>query len=139
MATYDPFNNIVNFGGVDLGGWAEGTVIEIERDEDTFSKKVGTNGDVCWVRNRNRGGKAKLTLMQDSLSNDVLSNFMSADEALGTGVQPFQMTDAAGTTVVHASAGRISKPGAVKRGKEHNSVEWTIDLADVDVFIGGHS
>jgi len=137
--TYDPKQMKVSFGGVILGGFADGTFLEVERDEDTFSRKVGAAGEACWVRNNNRGGKVTFTVMQDSATNSVLSSFLKADELLGTGVQTFYAAEANGSTAVHATEARITKPPAVKRGKEHDNVEWVIDCADIDVFVGGLS
>lgn len=135
--TYDPKQMKITFGGLILGAFADGTFLEVERDEDTFSRKVGASGEACWVRNRNRGGKITFTVMQDSLTNDGLSAFVVVDELTGQGVQSFFAAEANGTTAVHSGECRISKPAKVTRGKEHNSVEWTIDCADIDIFNGG--
>jgi hypothetical protein len=135
--TYDPKQDKVSFGGVVLGGFADGTFIKVERDEDTFSRKTGAAGEQVWIRNRNRGGKVTLTLMQQSQSNDALSAFMAADELLGTGVQPLFIAEVNGTTLVHAGEARVAKPPVVNRSKDAETVEWVMDCADIDVFVGG--
>lgn len=135
--TYDPKQVVCTFGNIILSGFADGTFITAERDEDAFSRKVGAAGEACWVRNNNRGGAVTFTTMQDSQTNDVLSTFAAADDLNGTGVQSFFMKDLTGTSLVHAGECRIKKMPKLERGKELAEVEWQLDCADLDIFLGG--
>lgn len=134
--TYDPANVNVSFNGSIINGFAE-SFIEIEYDEDTFSKQVGAGGEVTRTRNRNAGGKITLRLLQDSLANDILHAAWLADQNgnLGSGV--FQMDELNGTTRVVAVNAWVMKAPVIRRGKEAQEVEWVLDTDRLDHVIGG--
>ena len=46
VRTYDPKAVAVLIGGVPIGGFADGTFISVERDNDTFQKVSGSDGIV---------------------------------------------------------------------------------------------
>ncbi len=86
---YDPFQLIVTWGPNLISGFAEGTFLEVTRDEQAFLKKVGADGEVARARNKNRSGQIKITLLQTSQSNDVFAAAQNADEQTGLGIFPF--------------------------------------------------
>ncbi len=92
-SSYNPADTDVTIGGVTITGFAEGTGIEIERDEDSFTKQTGSNGEVTRILRNNRGAKVILTLLQGSESNLVLSNFLNIDENSGAGSVPLMIKD----------------------------------------------
>ena len=51
---YDPGKIVVVFRGILISGYAEGTFVNAERNEDSFEVSVGAGGDVTRVRKRNR-------------------------------------------------------------------------------------
>jgi hypothetical protein len=135
---YDPNNNIVTFCSVLIQGFADGTYIEVERDEDGWSKQKGSQGDTTWVRNRNRGGKITVTLMAGSPTNDALNLIAQQDELLGTGVGPASVREIGGTTFVRATFARIQKRPAITRSKDgSHTVQWIFDCADLEPSVGG--
>lgn len=137
LRTYDPGKVVISFKGIVFVAPADGTFITVERDEDTWSKSYGSDGDVARVRNRKRGGKATVTLMGISPTNDQLSTIVDIDERTGLGVGTFQVLDLNGTTLVHATNGWLVRPANYEAGNEHTNREWMIDLEVVDMFIGG--
>ncbi|MED4977222.1 DUF3277 domain-containing protein [Weizmannia sp. FSL K6-0777] len=68
MATYDPNLVTVTVAGRFITGFAEGTMVECEKDEDKFSTKVSAKGEVSLVVKNNPLGTITLTLAQDSPS-----------------------------------------------------------------------
>ncbi len=133
------FNKVsCSLGGILITGFMEDTVITVTRDEDSFEKHTGADGEVSRAANANKGGTATLRLKQTSLSNDMLSNRLAADELSNTGVGVFNVTDAGGRTNVNAAEAWIKKPAEVTFAKGVEGREWTIDLANVDMFIGGN-
>jgi hypothetical protein len=135
---YDPGRIVVSFNGVVLQGFASGTFVKAERDNDTFSKVYGAHGDVGRVRSRKRGGKITITLMGISPSNDVLSGFVELGESAGLGdTGAIQIEDLQGTTLCHGTNGWVTRPANYEAGDDLSNREWVIDCDDLDMFIGG--
>jgi hypothetical protein len=137
--TYDPKKIHFSFAGSILTGYAPDTFLEVERDEDAYTKQVGATGEVVRSRNNNRGGKITLTLMADSASNDILSAIAAADEVGNAGVAPVLGEDANGTTLFSGANAWIQKMPKVERGKEAGTVQWAFDVAELKIFAGGLS
>lgn len=134
---YTPDQVIVSFKGYDIFGFMDGTFIDIEREEDGFTKHVGARGDVTRTQNMNRSGKITITLMMGSPSNDVLSLFYNDDEKDRDQVGPFLLKDLSGTTRVQATDAWIMKLPKIERAKEAGSVQWVFECAELVVRAGG--
>ena len=80
LRTYDPKQVVISIGGVPISGYADGTFLLIDRDENAFTKVTGADGTSTRVKSNNRAGSMTLTLKQSSPSNDVLSGFATLDE-----------------------------------------------------------
>ena len=138
VRTYDPKLVIVTIGGVPMSGFADGTFVTVERDNDNFSKVSGADGITSRARSNDRGGALTLTLAQTSPMNDVLSGFAKADELSNAGIVPVRIADLSGSTVLFAAFGWVKKPPAVEFSKEVSNREWVLDLADLDMRVGGN-
>lgn len=136
--TYDPKQVSMIVGGKIMAGFADGTYIEAERDEDSFMKKIGVDGEVSRAKNNNRGGKITITLMQTSPSNDDLSAFQQADEQTGQGVVPVILKDGSGRTLITSTAAWVKKPAKVNLAKEVETRQWILDVGEFIVFVGGN-
>lgn len=145
MATfknYDPDGIIVTVNAIPVQGFAPGTFVRVERDEDTFTEQVGAGGDVVRVRNRNRMGKVTITLLQSSPTNDQLSLMHRADEltapgVVSTGVGQVMVKELNGATVAGGANAWVRKPPQIEFGAEASNREWVIQVADMDMFVGG--
>lgn len=136
---YNPAEVNVIVGGLTISGFAEGTGIEVERDEDTFTKQTGSNGEVTRVMRNNRGGKMIFTLLQGSESNLVLSNFHNVDENTGTGVVPVIVKDNSGVSVHESTTAWVLKPAKAGYNTAHEARVWTLDCAQLIGSIGGNT
>jgi len=136
LRTYDPRSVIVSIGGVPMSGYADGTFLTVDRDEDAFSKVTGADGYSTRVKSNNRGGSLTLTLKQSSPSNDVLSGFANLDELSNAGVVPVLVKDTSGNSIYFSATGWVKKYPSSEFGKELNNRDWVIDLAEMDVFVG---
>lgn len=139
IRTYDPKQVIVTIGGVPMSGYADGTFLLIDRDENAFTKVTGADGVTTRVKSNNRSGTMTLTLKQSSASNDVLSGFAALDELANSGVVPILIKDLSGNSIYFSATGWIQKYPASEFGKEINNREWVLDLVDVDVFVGSNA
>jgi hypothetical protein len=137
VRTYDANKVVVVFGANILTGFADGSFLTVERSEDSFTVYVGSSGEVARSRSNNKTGTSTLKLMQTSLSNDILSAYMVADELSGQGIVPFQVKDLQGTTLVLAKESWVLKPADAEFAREAGEREWKIQHAELEVFIGG--
>ena len=134
----DPFQNIITVGPFRIGGFAEGTYIEVDRNVDAFTEVVGADGEFARAYQRNRSGTITLTLLQSSQSNRILDTFRLADEVSRAGVFPFLAKDlSSGLSLVFGAKTYVKK--APKQGWSQN-VEtrvWTLVCTDLDIKIEG--
>ncbi len=138
LRTYDPKKVIVNVGGVPISGFADGTFISAERDNDAWSKVSGADGVVSRAKSNDLTGTITLTLQQTSPANDVLTGFAIADELTNAGVVPVSVTDLGGRTLITSAFSWVIKRATAEFGKEIANREWTIACADLKMFLGGN-
>jgi hypothetical protein len=130
--TYSPKMVVATVGPVILRGFVDGTMIKVSRDVDAFSKHVGADGEVTRVESANKSGSLVASLALSSLANDELSVL-----ALSGACVPVTVKDLSGTTLAFAPNGWVKKPADIQYGKELDGREWTIDLDEVTMFVGG--
>lgn len=134
---YDPKAVVVTFRGAILTGYADGTFITAERNEDSFALQVGADGEYTRTISRNRSGRVTLTLLQTSPSNDILSAFAKVDEVSGQGKGPLSIKDLRGNTVVFAETAWLTRPSNVEYGTEGSSREWVFETGKLEMNVGG--
>lgn len=137
--TYNPDEVILTFGPVPLGGYGPGTFITVERDERSFTKMVGADGEVSRTRNKNQSGKVRFRVRQSSATNDILSGYLGADEAGGVGVFPLEVKDLSGTTLLTAANAWIDGVPTAEFGKEEAEREWVIECDKLVGLLGGNN
>lgn len=137
MKTFDINNVVATFLGNELSGFADGTAITIDRNEDTFTLVVGADGETARSRSNNRSGTISFTFLASSASNDILSAAAAADEATGQGVGPFFLKELNGGTTVVAPNAWVKKPASLEFAKEIGSREWTLECDYLEVHVGG--
>jgi len=134
-------NGIYNFNEVNLivgtqriKGFEDGSEITAERDEDSFTKKVGNDGNVTRSKTNNSTGKITFVLDQFSESNKYLQNLMNIDERTGKGIIPAKITDKSNANgeLAIATESWITKPASRGYGRESGPREWVIDCANLN-------
>lgn len=138
LKTYDPKQVLVLVGGVPMGGFTDGAFVSVSRDEDSFTKVVGADGETSRSKRNNRSGSMTLTLHQTSPSNDVLSALAIADELSNAGVVPVMVKDSSGRSILFSALGWIRKPADSSFSAEIEDREWVLDLADLDMSVAGN-
>ena len=109
FSNYDPARNILSVSGTQMGGFSDGTFINIARTVDSFEMSAGAAGDIVRRRINDKSGTVTLTLQQSSPSNDILSAQLALDELNGTGFGPMVFRDLNGLTIASAAVAWIRK------------------------------
>lgn len=137
MYTYDPAKVVVNVGGVNLEGYADGTFVTAERSSDTYTKSTGADGRTTRVKQNDKSGTITITLQQSSPSNNFLSSIMTLDETAGEGIVPVTIKDILSSSLISTGYAWVKKPPATPYAKENSNREWVLDCAVLEMFIGG--
>lgn len=137
--TFDPKAVSLIVGGHIVGGFADGTFVSVERNNDSYSRVGGADGEQTRARSNDKSGRFTFTLLQSSTSNSVLQGFQIADEVGNSGQVPVMVKDGNGSELVVAAAAWVVKPANVEHGKEVSNREWVLETGNVDFFGGGIS
>ena len=135
--SYDPKQYSLIVGGHIVGGLADGTFLSVSRNNDTFTLSMGADGEGARAKSNDKSGTFVFTLLQSSLSNDVLSGFHNADELNNGGQVPVLVKDNNGTTILQANTAWVRKPADVELAKEITGREWTIETDNLQMLVGG--
>jgi hypothetical protein len=136
--TYDPKQYSTIVGGNIITGFSDDDFVEIERDEDAFTKKVGVDGEITRAKSNNRAGHIILRIMQSSSSNDALSALAAADEATNAGAVPALAKDVSGRSAFATDVCWVKKYPKTVWKKGVAFWEWTLDCGNLEIFIGGN-
>lgn len=125
-------------GVTPIQGYADGEAFSLELDDDLYQKVTGADGDTSRSRRHGMSASAKINLMQTSPSNDALSGYALADRINNAGIIPITIRDLLGTTVIFGAYAWVKKPPVVSAGKEVTNREWMLDIASIELFVGGN-
>lgn len=137
LKNYDPLEVAVIVGGHVVSGYADGTFLVVERNNDTFARTTGASGETARAKSNDRSGKFTITLLQSSLSNGVLQGFATSDELANSGTFPVLIKDANGNDIFSAEIAWIMKPSNAEYGKEITEREWVIETGELIMVHGG--
>jgi hypothetical protein len=141
VSSYDAKQVSVSFAGLNLTGFAPGSFVNVEHNEDIFTLVVGADGDATRSRTNNNSGTFTLTLQQASGSNSDLTALYTLDAgtlgALGTG--PMLIKDSSGNTLMGAEVAWIRKLPAVEFGVESTNRVWVFETDNLTMFVGSNN
>ena len=137
VTDYDPDTIVITVNGTPISGYADGTFVSVERDEDSWTTVVGSQGEVARARSRNLSGKITLTLMQTSASNALLEGLMIADDYSQQGQFVVSIADTNYKGICLSDSSWIVKPAILSYGRELEDREWTIQCARIE-YLGAY-
>lgn len=141
LKVYDADQVTFIFAAIPIdSGYADGEFIRITKTNPDFTTKEGTDGQVTRSKTNSGHHVIKLTLMQSSSGNALLSALRNIDLAAsnGAGVGPILIRDRSGTSLYAASKAWIAAPPEVVFSREAEAREWTIECADFARLDGGN-
>lgn len=124
--TYDVEKVNVVVGGVVLTGYADGSMVSAERNEDSVLPHVGTKGEVAYAENADRTGKFTVTLAETSPHNIYL-NRLATTKNSQVDVAIVSMNEHA--VQVTGTNCRVLKPANVEVGRKVGEREYEIFAA----------
>lgn len=133
LGTYDPKEVSLIFGGQIIEGFADGTFISAERNEDSASFERASQGGGTRTLSRDKSGRITITLQQTSPSNALLQEALNDMEISGGGIRPLLGRDNSGNDVIAAPKTWVVKPPAMAYGNELSNREWILETDDLDM------
>ena len=133
LFNYDPTLFSLIVGSHIVSGFAEGEVIKFSRNKESFTLKVGAQGDGTRMRSADRSSVIELTLLSESPSNKFLQDALIADEQTEGGVTlPIMLRNNNTGRATHSStAGWIKKQPDEGYGEEATNITWMIEMLSV--------
>jgi hypothetical protein len=130
--TYDPKDVAIILDSHIVGGYAEGTFIEIEPLGAGSKPVVGTDGEVTRSTSVDRSHVVTLTLMQTSDSHQILNDYMHADQRDGSGIFSLSVRDPAANASHYAYKAWVGNPPKYKYGAVAEEFTWTIYCESIE-------
>lgn len=131
VATYDPKKVIITYGGIPIGGYADGTFLSVEPNAESWTKKVGADGEVVRAMSNDNTHTVTFTLQQSSESNKYLSNCKNMDKLTGQGMQSLSITDLNGETLFFWQQAWISTDPTYEYAKEATDRQWVLHTGQI--------
>lgn len=138
MKTYAAKKVAISFKGIPIIGVAKGSFVEADLTSDTFTGETGSDGEGARVQSADESGTVKITLMQQSLSNDYLSDCHALDRRTALGTGSLFIKDASGTTLINLPEAWVKKPATVTFADGSTGREWTFETCKMDMKVGGN-
>lgn len=138
MKDYRPGDVSLIFNGQIISGFAEGTFITVERDEDAYTYQASTSGGGTRTKNANKAGKITVVLQKSSPSNQVFSDAAKADEESNSGVSPVLVRDNSGKDVSKSESAYVSKIASAEEAKELPNRTWVLQCENLEMNLGGN-
>jgi hypothetical protein len=131
----------ITFGTFKLEGRGPDTFCKVERNKDSFSLKVGADGEAVRTRTLDRSGRVTVTLLQTAKVNVSLQAAMLADEASPNGVSilPLMVKDYGGNALWVSPEAWILRPANSEMGAESGTREWVFECANLAPPLPAHA
>lgn len=127
--SYNPKKVTVALGTHMVTGYADDSFITIELSGDGTQHVVGCDGEIVRSIDPSDVYTMKLTVLQNSRTNQFLNNKYEEDKANGNALFPVTIVDILGEEEFSGTQGWIAKPASWQRGKTQENREWEITIA----------
>lgn len=139
FASYDASQVIVTFAGSIISGYADGTFVTVEFDEQQYNKVTGADGLTQRSKTGNYAGSVSITLLNGSASNDVLSVAWNSDRVNNSGKGALLVKDLSGRTLWQAKNAWVRQMPSQGFGKDAENREWVMDCDALSGQAGGNT
>lgn len=142
LRNYDPAQVAIVWGPVGpISGFADGSFVTVEQNEDSFALSIGTDGEGTRAKSNNRSGTVTVVLAQSSPINLLLSAQHNIDinTPAGDAIGPLLIADRSGTSIYEAENAWIRKPPAAEFGRDGAATrEWVFETEELVQLHGGN-
>lgn len=126
ITSYDAKKVTIAAGYHNVTGFAEDSFVNIEQSGDGVTAVQGCDGEIARSIPVSTLYTVKITLLQNSKSNDYFEKMCKMDRQSGNGIFPITISDILGGQKFAASQGWVTKIAPFSRGKDQKTREWEI-------------
>lgn len=121
---YDPAKVSVVVGVATMRGFADGSMISAEYENDENTKHIGTDGQGRHIKSSDRSGQITIRLADYSVSNAALTALHVADVPF-----PIVVTDkSSNADVFFADSCKVAKRPPIEKSNEAVMNEWIFNF-----------
>ncbi len=128
--TYNPKQVKIAAGSHLVTGVAEDSFINIEPHGDGTTVKVGCYGEVNRSISADECYNVKISLLQNSPTNNFFKKCYEMDQCDGSGHFPLIIKDLMGREKFSSNVAWVNKIAPLGRGKESTNREWELTAAN---------
>lgn len=132
VKTYNPKLVSVIIGAHIAEGFADGQFVNVVRNSNEFELTVGTSGEGCRAKSNNLSGEIRVSFMQSSISNDILSAYAASGATF-----PFLIRDNNGTSLEQCVTAWVKKRPDVGFDRVAVNREWILESDEIIGLQGG--
>jgi len=129
---------LVTAMGVPVMEFQEGDSVAVEYTEDDWTVVQGHGGMVMRAKRPNAIAEMTLSLMQGSLSLDLIRQAADADRLTGRGALPSSVVDTNGQTRMSCEASWLKKPMSIGFATEPGAVEVVLVCSGAKIAVGSN-
>lgn len=126
MKTYNSKKVTISCGYHIVSGFAEDSFVTISETGDGVTSVAGADGEVARSVSPDPRKTIKISLMQNSGSNNFFRKQYNKDKSDGSGTFPVLIKDLTDGTIFSASSAWVNKTPDWTRGKAVGNQEWEL-------------
>lgn len=129
--TFDPKALHVRYAGALIDGWAPGSFVEIDYNEDRYKLTVGADGLGARSKSNNESARVTLRLMPNSPSNLVFRAAQDLDKVANAGSLPLIIEDTTTGRIFESNGAWVVKDPGQKFDSETQPIEWMLETDEL--------
>jgi hypothetical protein len=133
---YSPAKNVLTIDGHTAHGFQKGTFIEVTLDSDGMTDEAGSDGEVCIVEMIDPRGTMKVTLQQNSETNDIMTDLAKSKTIFSLSLVELNAPQGRDMRV-RSDKCYVKKIADIKRADTAQATEWSIRMLAADPDAGG--
>jgi hypothetical protein len=137
VKTFDPKRVAISLNGLPLTGFAEGSLLSVEFDEDAYVKSVGSTGEVARTKTNNYTGQITFSLQYTSTANQILMNMAKLDRDSNDGIATILIEDGSGASALYCDSAWVMKAPDLELNNDNAALEWILDCGQIEFEFNG--
>tara|TARA_R110000744_G_C19371770_1_gene563159 strand:+ start:30824 stop:31327 length:504 start_codon:yes stop_codon:yes gene_type:complete len=139
LLTYSPEDITILIAGLfPLEGYTDGTFVNITKDIPPYTSSTAADGTLSRVHRVSSSYTIRITLMNTSPSNDILTKLWQIDELTETGKFPLIVKDQLGSSLLFSATSWVEQVPSMYFANRITDREWVIRCSQAAINIGGN-
>jgi hypothetical protein len=128
---YDPTQLSIVLGGFPINGFAQGSMLSIEREHPFYKISHDAYGNLVRSKVNKDTTKIIVTLTNGSYGNNIVTKFFEMDRLNNNGIFPVMIKEPKGTMLFAREYAFVLDSPKIEYAAETQSAEWTLYCSQV--------